>query len=298
LRKIKSKARKVGVVLGKQKGKSNNPNIEKRELHFHLYLRPSVKEDYIRIFDVLAENHNCIYKAVYERLKTHTNEVADEFKEEALSGQNNSIPQYTDYGDYMEAVQDYVYERLDEQFLMHYQFELMSLSNLYQVFEQQLRQYLFEEMTHNENLSFNQVAFNLENDKGEDVYGKFYNNIGKLTDLLRELKLTFTDLFGDEALIVETDTWKTIRECNLISNTYKHGSGGSASNLYDLYPQYFEKVDKTRLMDLYRTTNLERVLDVNKISFEKYCNAMKEFWGKMKEHQYGKAMVKIDISSV
>lgn len=283
--------------MGKRKGKSNNLNIERRELHFHLYLRPSLKEDYIRIMDVLADNHARIYKAVYERLKTNTNEVADKFKEEAESGQNTNIPQYTDYGDYMEAVQDYVFERLDEQFLMHYQFELMSLSNLYQVFEQQIRQWLFEEMTHNENQSINQVKFYLENDKGEDVYGEFYSNFGKITNLLRELKLTFTDLFGDEELIVETDTWKTIRECNLLSNTYKHGSGGSASNLYDLYPQYFKKVDKTRLMDLYRTTNLKRVLDVYEISFEKYCNAIKEFWKNMKEHQYGKVMMDIDISS-
>ncbi|WP_173915975.1 hypothetical protein [Halobacillus sp. Marseille-Q1614] len=283
--------------MDKRKGKSNNANIEKRELHFHLHLRPSLKEDYIRIFNVLADNHTRMYKAVYERLETHTNEVADEFKEEALSGQNTSIPKYTDYGDYMEAVQDYVFERLDEQFLMHYQFELMSLSNLYQVFEQQIRQWLFEEMTHNENQSINQVKFYLENNKGEDVYGEFYSNFRKLTNLLRELKLTFTDLFGDEELIVETDIWKTIRECNLLSNTFKHGSGGAASNLYDLYPQYFEKVDETRLMDLYRTTNLERVLAVNKISFKKYCNSMKKFWEKMKEHQYGKVMGNVDISS-
>lgn len=83
----------------------------------------------------------------------------------------------------------------------------------------------------------------------------------------------------------------------MLSNTYKHGSGLSAENLYNLYPHYFEKVNKTRLMDLYRTTNLERVLDINKISFEKYCNAMKEFWGKIKEHQYGKVIANIDIST-
>ncbi|MGG3573256.1 hypothetical protein ABES80_12340 [Bacillus gobiensis] len=283
--------------MGKRKGKSKNLNFERRELRFHLYLRPSLKEDYIRIYDVLADNHDRIYKAVYERLKTHTNEVADEFKEEAVSGQNTNIPQYTDYGDFMEAVQDYVFERLDEQFLMHYQFELMSLSNLYQVFEQQLRQWLFNEMTHNENQYINQVEFYLENDKGEDVYGKFYSRFNSLTDLLRELKLTFTDWFGEEELIVETDIWKTIRECNLLSNTYKHGSGQSATNLYNLYPQYFEKVNTTRLMDMYRTTNLERVLNVDEISFEKYSKAMKGFWENMKEHQYGSKMEDIDISS-
>ncbi|WP_338786568.1 hypothetical protein [Metabacillus sp. FJAT-53654] len=283
--------------MGKRNGKSNNQNIEKRELHFHLYLRPSLKEDYIRIFDVLADNHARIYKAVYERLKTNTEVVANEFKEEAERMLNGSFhPEYSDYGDFMESVRDYVLDRLDEQFLMHYQFELMSLSNLYQVFEQQLRQWLFNEMTHNENEYINQVKFYLENDKGEDVYGEFYSNFGKLTNLLRELKLTFETWFGEE-LIVETDTWKTIRECNLLSNTYKHGSGLSAKKLNTLYPQYFEKVNKTRLMDLYRTTNLERVLDVNNISFEKYCNAMKEFWENMREHQYGSKMENIDISS-
>lgn len=283
--------------MGKRKGKSNNPNIDRRELHFHLYLPPSLKEDYIRIFDVLADNHARIYKAVYEKLKTHTDDVANEFKEEAERMLNGSFhPEYSDYGDFMESVRDYVLNRLDEQFLMYYQFELMSLSNLYQVFEQQLRQWLFKEMTHNENQSINQVKFYLENDKGEDVYGEFYSNFKRLTDLLAELKLTFEDWFGEE-LIVHTDIWKTIRECNLLSNTYKHGSGLSAKNLYTLYPQYFEKVNKTRLMDLYRTTNLERVLDVNKISFEKYCNNMKEFWGNMKEHQYGKVIMDIDISS-
>lgn len=284
------------MTLGKRNGKSNNPNIERKELHFHLYLRPSLKEEYIRIFDVLADNHARIYKAVYERLKTNTEDVANEFKEEAESGQNTDIPQYTDYGDYMEAVQDYVFERLDEQFLMHYQFELMSLSNLYQVFEQQLRRWIFKEMTHNENQYINQVKFYFENDKGEDVYGEFYSNFKRLTDLLTELKLTFETWCGEE-LIVDTDIWKTIRECNLLSNTYKHGSGLSAQNLYALYPHYFEKVNKTRLMDLYRTTNLERVLDVNKISFEIYCKAMKEFWENMREHQYGKVMMDIDISS-
>lgn len=286
--------------LGKRNDKCKDPNIEKRELHFHLYLNPSFKKQFIRMYDVLADNHSRIYKAVYERLKNHTEDVQNEFKEQAenmLKG--NYMSEYSDYGDYMEEVRDYVYERLDEQFLMHYQFELMSLSNLYQVFEQQLRKWLYEEMTHNENEYINQVEFIHVNEKNENAYNTFYGDFGKLTKVFTELKLTFTDLFDDEELIVESDIWKTIRECNLLSNTFKHGSGGSADNLYNLYPNYFEKVlsSSTRLMDMYRTTNLERVLNVDKISFEKYSNAMKEFWENMKEHQRGKVMMKINISS-
>ncbi|MEH7249260.1 hypothetical protein V7114_21090 [Neobacillus niacini] len=281
-------------MVGKRKGKSNNYKIEKRELHFNFYLDRYKKEQFTRIFDVLVDNHDRIYKAVYERLKTDTDEVEKQYKEEAERMLNGSFhPEYSDYGDFMESVRDYVYERLDEQFLMHYQFELMSLSNLYQVFEQQLRKWLYEEITHHLNEYINQVKFNTT----EDSYDTFLGDFGKLTKLFAELKLTFTTWFGDEELIVDTDIWRTIRECNLLSNTYKHGSGHSAENLYTLYPQYYEKVNKTRLMDLYRTTNLERVLDVNKISFEKYSNAMKEFWENMKEHQSGKLMMDIDVSS-
>ncbi|GLF88356.1 MULTISPECIES: hypothetical protein [Bacillus] len=280
------------MSLSKRKIKANNPNIQRKELHFHLYLSQKIKEDNIRIFDVLLDNHARIYKAVYERLNTNLEDVLKEFEEEA----KHIITQYTDYGDYIEAVQDYVFERLDEQLLMRYQFELMSLSNLYQVFEQQLRKWIFAEMTHIENQYINQVEFCLENNKREGVYSQFYSNFKKITDLLAELKLTL-EFWNGEEFIVHTEIWKTIRECNLLSNTYKHGSGLSAENLYNLYPHYFEKVNKTRLMDLYRTTNLERVLDINKISFEKYCNAMKEFWGKIKEHQYGKVIANIDIST-
>ncbi|MEH7114567.1 hypothetical protein V7124_19705 [Neobacillus niacini] len=274
--------------MGKHRDNSKELNTEKRELHFHLYLSPYLKDQYIRIYDVLADTHARTYKAIYEPLKTNIDAVAEEYKEEAenvLEGRFHS--EYSDYGDFMESVRDYVYERIDQQFLMHYQFELMSLSNLYQVFEQQIRKWLYEEITHHENEFINEVIFIHINDKNKNAYDTFYGDFGKITNVLTELKLTFKDLFGNEELIVETDLWKTIRECNLLSNTYKHGSGHSASNLFALCPDYFEKVSNTRLMDMYRTTNLERVLNVEKICFEKYSSAMKEFWENMKEHQRG-----------
>jgi hypothetical protein len=284
--------------LGKRNRKSKSLYIEERDLRFKLYLNPSRRKEFIRIYDVLNENHDRTFKAVYERLQTHTDDLQNEFKEEAESKlSHNFHPEYSDYGDFMDSVRDYVFERLDEQFLMHYQFELMSLSNLYQVFEQQLRKWLYEEMTHHFNEYLNQVRFNHFNEKNENAFDSFYGDFRKLTNLLTELRLTFTNFIGVEELIVDTDIWKTIRECNLISNTYKHGSGYSATNLFNLYPEYFEKVDTTRLMDFYRTTNLERVLSVDKISFKKYSDAMKGFWGNMKEHQSGSVKMGVDLSS-
>lgn len=281
--------------MSKEKDKPNS-NIKEIEFKFNLFLFPKEKEQYIRIYDVLNKTHNQTFKTMFERLITNYDEVRLEFKEEAREKIiGNNYHEYSDEGDYQEAMQVYVLDRLDEQFLMHYQFELMSLSNLYQVFEQQLRKWLYEEFTHYLNQRTNQVKFSSINKKGEDLFSDFIGDFGKITKGLKELKLTFANSHGIEEFIVDTDIWQHIRECNLLSNTYKHGSGYSAFNLYEICPEYFEKIDTTRFMDLYRTTNLERVLDVKKISFEKYINAMKQFWVNMKERQSGTIKMKVNI---
>ena len=296
--------------MGKKK------NIEKRKVIFQLYFNPYIKESYTRIYDVLLETYNRTFEAVHKDIKENPQAVHDAYLKEArtvICG--NFYSEYDDGSNYYEQLQDYVFGRMQEQSLMHYQFELMSLSNLYQVFEQQLRKWLFEEMTHNHNGYINQIKYVLDDE--EKDYGTFYSKFGQLQRLLKEMNLTFTipsceadvspewiKLFGDkddgiEVSIVETEIWKTILECNLISNTFKHGSGISAKTLYDLHPEYFEKVlgTGTKLMNLYRTTNMEEALCVEKISFEKYIKAMKSFWEKLKTHQSGSVMLDIDLSS-
>lgn len=296
--------------------KPQDLNIENRKVVFHLYFKPHFKESFTRIYDVLLENHNRTYDAIYKNIKENPKIVYEAYLKEAKEVfSSNYISEYDDGSEYYESVENYVVDRMQEQSLMHYQFELMSLSNLYQVFEQQLRKWLFEEMTHNENEYINQIKFTLDNEEKE--YGEFFSKFGALQQVLKEMKLTFTMpsptaseisewdyLFGDnkdngiEVAIVETEIWQTIRECNLLSNTYKHGSGTSAIALHKLHPEYFEKVSgsDTKLMNLYRTTNIEEVLSVEKISYEKYVKAMKNFWDKLKTHQYGSVMMGIDMS--
>lgn len=292
--------------------KPQNPNIEKREVLFNLYFNPYIKESYTRIYDVLLDTYNRTYDAMYKKLKENPGEIADLYLKEANGIiPNNYDHEYDDGSEYYEQIENYMVDRMREQSLMHYQFVLMSLSNLYQIFEQQLRKWLFEEMTHHHNEYINQIEFTLYNE--EKDYGEFYSQFGALRNLLQEMKLTFTmptkennewdDWFGlsedvrSEIPIVETDIWKTIRECNLISNTFKHGSGTSAMRLHKIHPEYFEKVSDTKLMNLYRTTNMEEVLSVDKINFEKYTTAMKTFWEQMKEYQSGSVKLEIDIST-
>ncbi|KOS67122.1 hypothetical protein AEA09_14820 [Lysinibacillus contaminans] len=304
--------------MGKKKHKCTcrpqNPNIEKREVFFKLYFNPYIKDSYTRIYDVLLETYNRTYDAIYKDVKENPDiayEVCLKKAEESVLSRVAYNPEY-DYGcECFEQIQDDAVDLMQEQSLMHYQFVLMSLSNLYQVFEQQLRKWLFEEMTQHHNEYINQIKFTLNNE--EKDYGEFYSQFGALRNVLQEMKLTFTmptkkitewDAFfgvnedsGIEVPIVETEIWQTIRECNLLSNTFKHGSGTSAIALYKMHPEYFEKVSDTKLMNLYRTTNMEEVLSVDKISFEKYATAMKNFWEKLKTHQSGSVKLEIDISS-
>jgi len=248
---------------------------------------------------------------MYKDVKETPKKVAELYLKEAYETiPNNYNHEYDDGSEYGEKIEEYVGDRMQEQSLMHYQFVLMSLSNLYQVFEQQLRKWLFEEMTHHHNEYINQIEFTL--DKEED-YGEFYSQFGALRNVLQEMKLTFTmptkeisewDAFfgvqedsGIEVPIVETEIWQTIRECNLISNTFKHGSGPSAKALHKIHREYFETATTTKLMNLYLTTNMKEVLSVDKISFEKYATAMKNFWEKLKTHQGGSVKLDIDIST-
>ncbi|MCR8853488.1 hypothetical protein MKY88_13850 [Lysinibacillus sp. FSL R7-0073] len=293
--------------------KPTNPNIEIRDIHFELYLNPYIQKTYSRVYDVLINNHKRTYEAIYKEIREDTKEVAKKFEQEAYEAISTSyIDEYDDGSDYYQEIEEYIVSRVQEEFLMHYQFELMSLSNLYQVFEQQLRKWLFEEMTNRHNEYINQIEITL---KSDEDYGTFYSQFGALTKVLKELNLTFTmplevewsdedlkNLFSlveevVEIPIVETEIWRSIRECNLISNTFKHGNGHSAKVLYKIRPELFKKIDETKLMNLYLTTNLEEVLDVDKVSFEKYANAMKDFWNKMKSHQSGSIKLEIDISS-
>ncbi|MRX52922.1 hypothetical protein GJU41_02965 [Bacillus idriensis] len=295
------------------KKRKNKKNTQSLNVTFELYFNPYIKDNYTRIYDVLLETHNRTYEAIYKEIKENPQLVYGNYLKDAKSAiSNNYYSEDADPSSYYEQLEEYVVERMQEQSLMHYQFELMSLSNLYQVFEQQLRKWLFEEMTHRHNQYINQIEFVL-NDEEKD-YGYFYSKFEQLQNVLKEMNLTFTipssvtewaELFGDveengiEVPIVETEIWKTIRECNLISNTFKHGSGKSAKELYKLHPEYFETVisSDTKLMNLYRTTNMEEVLCVERISFEKYVKSMKSFWEKLKMHQSGSVMLEINTSS-
>lgn len=169
-----------------------NRNLRAQDVIFKLYFNPGIRQQYIRDYEVLLDTHNRTYHLMYEELKEQSNQVMEKYRregEEFINKHFSFNPEYGDPGDYYERIEEYAIQRMEEQSLMHYQFELMSLSNLYQVFEQQLRKWLFKEMTHTHNEYINQIEFMFEDEEKE--YGKFFSKFGVLHRLLEEMDFTF-----------------------------------------------------------------------------------------------------------
>ena len=131
---------------------------------------------------------------------------------------------------------------------------------LYELFEQQVRLFLFKGMRHCFKLNF----------------GSFCRNI-------KETKEAF--LFHN--LDIETfSCWPVIDELRLVCNVAKHGEGNSAEDLRQLNPSMFKKQDTIDLMELYKTTVLAETLDLTDTTFDTYCRSVLAFWDELPERSY------------
>jgi hypothetical protein len=160
----------------------------------------------------------------------------------------------------MEAYEFYRAEKL-----MEYNFHLSLLATMYQLFEQQLRGFIYSEFNH----STSPV-------QTEEDFPDFGRDMGKIKNEYNYLNYDLT----------ATPQWETVETLADLVNTFKHGDGRSAKKLYLKNPDFFLKAyygDK-RVMDVELTTNNEIVLDIGKIGFNTYSNAIIEFWENFPEH--------------
>lgn len=93
--------------------------------------------------------------------------------------------------------------------------------------------------------------------------------------------------FGQD--LKDLSCWTKINELRLLTNVIKHGAGGSATQLEKLRPDFF-KADFSdyNLLELYKTTLNERVLNIDDDEFQKYCEAVVIFWDELPEELHHK----------
>jgi hypothetical protein len=133
-------------------------------------------------------------------------------------------------------------------------------ATLFELFHQQLRLFLFDEMNH---------------------YVK--NEIGSFCTEFSEIKDIYAFHNYDVTRLI---WWNKIEELRLLCNVIKHGDGVSANKLRQTKPDIFRKFDGVDLFDLYKTTLLEITLNIDDSSFERYQNAVIGFWFDIPERLY------------
>lgn len=131
---------------------------------------------------------------------------------------------------------------------------------LYQLWEQQLRLFLFREMSHDCKLDFKIFCTKIESIK--ETF-QFHN-----------------------VNIEDFPCWTQIDELRLLCNVIKHGDGRSASDLRKINPSLFKQEDSTDFMDLYKTTLLEETLNINEQTLLAYKNTLLSFWDIIPERNY------------
>lgn len=140
-------------------------------------------------------------------------------------------------------------------------------ATLYQLWEQQLRLFLFREISHVKKLEFKSFC-----------------------TTMNEIKETFALHNVD---IESFGCWSKISELRLLCNVIKHGAGDSSEKLRKLNPSLFrkepalfEREKDIDYMDTYKTTLLEETLNIDQTTLQQYKEALLSFWDEIPERNY------------
>lgn len=223
------------------------------------------REQFIGIYNHLKEKQAQIQEILFVNHVETANLRAKELEEQYGTAFDWEVE---NPGEIYERIMDEAAEFYRHEVLMEHNHHLMMLSNMYQIFEQQIRSFIYEEL----NNPSNAIKIKVE-----------YKDFGLKWD---ELKEAYSVVGFD---FDRNPFWEDIKVLKDIVNTFKHGEGNSSKRLLKRNPDYFLKsdFDDKSIMESMRTTNFEVVFDVEKIDFNHYADAIIGFWREMPEYLEG-----------
>lgn len=199
---------------------------------------------------------------VFDNIDQEAEEVAkDAYNKMMMSvGYENCDP--SDYADDAWQFGINYYENVA---LMRYNTKLMWISTMYQFWEQQVRKFLYKEMTRNGHKAYDKKQKEIE-------YKNFCTNIGKIKEFFLKFNVDVTIL----------SCWDKVNELRILANVIKHGKGNASEELLKIRPDIFDSsYFSTNLLDLYQTTLNDMVINISNQDFETYANALIDFWGEL-----------------
>ncbi|MEC5241186.1 hypothetical protein P9C03_28225 [Bacillus mycoides] len=227
-------------------------------------LRENLQQPYELYFQTYTDR----ISPVFDNIDQEAEEVAENAYSEMMMqvGHENCDP--SDYADDAYQFSINYYENVS---LMRYNTKLMWISTMYQFWEQQVRKFLYKEMTRSGYKAYNKNQKEIE-------YKDFCTNIGKIKE----------SFLGFNVDVANLSCWDKINELRLLANVIKHGPGGSSEDLLKIRPDIFDCSHvSTNLLDLYQTTLNDVVINISDKDFEMYANALIDFWGELPDRMVG-----------
>lgn len=233
-------------------------------VQLNAWLNPYRRKQYISIYKRMIDKHPLAMTMLFP---DHEKTAQNHYKELELEYGTAFNWEITDPGDVQEMIHEKAYEFYESEILMEHNFHLSFLSNMYQVFEQQIRSFIYGELNHR--LSPVQT----------DELANFCTNMGQMKKVY--LQMNFS--------LEESPYWGKINVLSDIANTFKHGEGRSAKRLFNKHPEFFKltSLAEQRVMDIALTTNSEIVFEIDKIDFNTYAEAIVGFWTDFPERLIG-----------
>ncbi|MFA5181453.1 MAG: hypothetical protein WC405_09060 [Syntrophales bacterium] len=207
----------------------------------------------------LVEEYYKHTMVVFSDIEKDAEGYAKEFYE------NYPATEATDPASVAEWAEEISIEKYQSLSAMKFNHLLMTISMLYQAWEQQLIKFMIHELHRYIRFDKRTVSFN---------------------DVQTVFRLHGVD-------ILKTESWVKIRELKFLVNTIKHGDGDSANKLRKIRPDYFRFPDRFKMgketdsLDLYGSVLFdEHSLQVSDTDLYSYIEATKKFWGEMPERAY------------
>lgn|GEM_PF-633413 len=139
---------------------------------------------------------------------------------------------------------------------------------LYQLWEQQVREFLYKELSHNYSVVFKNFCGNL-----------------------KQIKLVFK-MHGVD--LESKSCWKNIDELNLLNNVIKHGDGYSAETLKKKRPDLFMDVYSRGYRSDVLSTLLNESLNIDEKTLSDYTDNLMSFWDNLPERSFSSKDLRID----
>ncbi len=205
-----------------------------------------------------VEVYNLKLKSVFDKIDSEAEEHGNDYFEGVM--QNTYHPDAIDPADIAEEAMDRSVEHWD--LLNHGRYVLLSSWHvaLYEAFEQQLRLFLYKELSHDYHIKLNHI----------------FSRFADMKKILIFYDVDFSSLNG----------LKRIDQLRLVCNVVKHGEGSSAEELRKKRPDLIKKHDDIELLELYGSSLLEEVLSITDKSLNEFGKAIEDFWDSFPERSF------------